>query len=96
MLEAILWEKLDSVGKVADVCLPLLIMHGDKDDMIPLEQGERVYHAARKGGVDVEFVRFEGQGHKNINDAQEYQEIVQNFLQRHSTEEAMEKQAQTT
>ena len=73
---------------VGNVCLPLLLMHGDKDDMIPLEQGERVYHATRKVGVDVEFVRFEGHGHKNINHAQGYQEIVQGFLQRHSTEEA--------
>ena len=42
---------------------PFLIVHGTKDDLVPLEQSELLEVALRKAGVDVTLVKIEGGGH---------------------------------
>ena len=41
-------------------------MHGDKDDVVPIAQSERMEAALRKAGASVEFVRVHGGGHGMI------------------------------
>ena len=42
---------------------PFLIMHGDKDDLVPHHQSELLNEALKKAGVDVTFKTVEGAGH---------------------------------
>lgn len=37
----------DNLGKIAKLKVPLLIIHGDQDEIIPVEMGRRLYAAAR-------------------------------------------------
>jgi uncharacterized protein len=38
----------DSLAKIGDVRAPLLVLHGDRDDHVPLEQAQRIYAAANE------------------------------------------------
>ena len=40
-----------------------LIIHGEKDDTVPIEQGEILYKALSKEGVFVKFIRVKNGGH---------------------------------
>jgi len=64
--------ELDSLSKIAAYRGPLLISHGDADELIPFEQGERLYAAAagRK-----QFVRIPGGGHNDPQTAEYYQAL---------------------
>ena len=42
---------------------PLLVLHGDADRVIPVEQGQKLALLADSLGAKVEFVVYEGEGH---------------------------------
>jgi len=42
---------------------PTLIVHGEADERCPIGQGEQMFVALKKTGVDVEFVRYPGGSH---------------------------------
>jgi acetyl esterase/lipase len=42
---------------------PFLILHGDKDNVVPYNQSERMVAALKKAGVECYFVTVEGGGH---------------------------------
>jgi acetyl esterase/lipase len=42
---------------------PFLIMHGDKDPLVPLDQSRRLYEALKGAGVETNFHIVEGAGH---------------------------------
>ena len=43
----ILRARYDALSKIAGVTVPVLILHGDKDDVVPLDAGRRLFEAAR-------------------------------------------------
>lgn len=47
-------------------CPPFLIMHGDKDNLVPLRQSQIMESALKKEGVPVELVVVEGKGHGTL------------------------------
>nr|WP_197969924.1 alpha/beta hydrolase [Mesobacillus harenae] len=59
--------------------LPLLIIHGDKDELVPTEMGNRLYDAA-KGDKDIWIVP--GAGHTDAYTVaeEEYQQRLQEFM----------------
>ncbi len=42
---------------------PTLIVHGEADERCPIGQGEQMFVALKKAGVEVEFVRYPGGSH---------------------------------
>ena len=42
---------------------PILIVHGDKDELVPISQSESFYEALKKAGVDAELIRVKNAGH---------------------------------
>jgi fermentation-respiration switch protein FrsA (DUF1100 family) len=41
-------NKLDSVGKISRVGCPVLVAHGERDQLIPAAQGQKLFDAARE------------------------------------------------
>jgi dipeptidyl aminopeptidase/acylaminoacyl peptidase len=71
---------------VADrITRPLLILQGDKDDVVPLAQSEAISRAAQKNGVEVEMKVYEGEGHgwRRLATVLDELERVDRFLRRH-------------
>jgi fermentation-respiration switch protein FrsA (DUF1100 family) len=45
---ALLRTKYDSLSKIPEIRVPLLVLHGDRDDVVPYEQGRRLFEAANQ------------------------------------------------
>jgi dipeptidyl aminopeptidase/acylaminoacyl peptidase len=42
---------------------PFLIVHGDRDAVVPIRQAQRLYEALSQAGCNVKFVPLAGEGH---------------------------------
>jgi uncharacterized protein len=75
----LLRHHFDSISRLPAVRAPLLVLHGDADDLIPHEHGRRV--AAAAGGRS-EFVLLRGAGHPALADdpAGRGMDAVERFL----------------
>jgi len=57
-------DQFHSDARIARVHVPLLIMHGDRDEAIPFHFGERLFALANE---PKQLVRFPGGGHDNLD-----------------------------
>ena len=62
----ILTQNFDTLSKIREVKVPVLITHGTRDTIVPFHMGERLYAAAN---APKRFVRVEGAGHHNLSGA---------------------------
>ncbi len=58
-----LWIRLSPFFKVDQVTTPTLVMCGQLDWNVPLQNSEQLYQALRKLGIETELVIYPGQGH---------------------------------
>ncbi len=63
---------------------PFLIMHGDKDELVPLGQSELLHAALEKAGVPSRLNVVPGAGHGFAG--REVDAVVDEFLDRHLKE----------
>src|ERR1700730_8075277 len=69
-------DRFRSDERIARVTAPLLIMHGGRDDTIPIDFGERLFAVAREPN---QFVRFPEGGHNDL-DAYGATETARHFI----------------
>ncbi len=55
-------SKLDAIGKVPQIKLPKLVLHGDRDEIVPFDLGRKLYDAAAD---PKSFYTIEGAGHND-------------------------------
>ena len=55
-------SRFDSLAKISGVQAPVMVLHGDMDDIVPIDIGRRLYDAAN---VPKRFYTIEGAGHND-------------------------------
>lgn len=55
--------RYDSIHKIKDVHVPLLILHGDRDRIVPVQMGRQLFEAANE---PKHFFPIDGAGHNDI------------------------------
>jgi len=76
-------ESYASIDKVAELRCPVLVIHGDRDELIPLEEGLALYEAAPQ---PKRLWVVEGAGHNDVSlvAGQAYAERIAAFLREHA------------
>jgi hypothetical protein len=76
----LLRTKYDSLSKIADVRAPLLVLHGDRDDVVPFESGRKLFEAA---GEPKRFYTIRGAGHNDtyVVGGREYFRALREFVE---------------
>lgn len=71
--------KYDSLSKIRNIKVPTLIMHGDKDELVPFEQGWKLYEEANE---PKKFYTIPGAAHNDthIVGGEEYFDVIRNFV----------------
>lgn len=74
---------LDNVGKMERVQLPLLVIHGERDNLLPVEHGQELFDASPVD--DKTILRITGAGHNDIlwMGQQRYFEAMRQFVRDH-------------
>lgn len=78
---SILRTRYDVVEKIKKVKAPILVLHGDRDDVVPFTQGKKVFEAAPE---PKEFYTIRGAGHNDtfIVGGDAYFTALKNFIDR--------------
>jgi acetyl esterase/lipase len=77
-------EKADPIHFIAKDAAPFLILHGDKDPLVPVAQSKILDEALKKAGVESTLVVIEGAGHggPDFSSPEKLQKIT-DFLDKH-------------
>ncbi|HKC13881.1 MAG TPA: alpha/beta hydrolase [Vicinamibacteria bacterium] len=80
-LSPFLRTRYDNLAKVGRLKVPLLVVHGDRDEVVPFAQGRRVFEAAPE---PKRFHRIVGAGHNDtyLRGGEAYWEALDEFLER--------------
>ncbi|MGD0898188.1 MAG: alpha/beta hydrolase [Thermoguttaceae bacterium] len=77
-------RKASPLSYVGKDSAPFLIMHGDKDDVVPLAQSEVLAEALKKAGVEVNLVIVKGNGHGGPGfNSPENRRLIEDFFAGH-------------
>ncbi|MGI8741012.1 MAG: prolyl oligopeptidase family serine peptidase [Bryobacteraceae bacterium] len=71
-----LYWKYSPVRYAKDVKTPTLLLHGEADQRVPLEEGEQFFRALRHFGVPAELVIFPREGHGLRNEPKHAVELL--------------------
>ena len=76
-------SEFDNVTAAGQLKIPLLVVHGDADTLVPIKQGKRVFDAAR---TQKQFYVIEGAGHNDtyIVGGKDYVDTLADFCNRHA------------
>ena len=77
-------RKASPITYVGKDAAPFLIMHGDKDDLVPLAQSEVLAEALKKAGVEVKLQVVKGSGHGGpAFISPESRKLIEDFFAKH-------------
>jgi fermentation-respiration switch protein FrsA (DUF1100 family) len=68
----LMWDRFDSAAAIGKVRMPLLIVHGDQDDLIPIGMGRRLFDLANPPKA---FVAIAGAGHNDLPERGVYDQV---------------------
>jgi acetyl esterase/lipase len=72
---------IDVVPLITKDTPPFLVLHGDKDDLVPLEQSQALYEGLQKAGIDSDFIVVNNAAHGDPLFCQdEVREIIAAFI----------------
>ena len=79
-VSALLRTKYDSLSKIGNVRAPLLVLHGDRDEVVPFEGGRKLFEAA---GEPKRFYTISGAGHNDtyVVGGREYFSVLREFVE---------------
>jgi fermentation-respiration switch protein FrsA (DUF1100 family) len=80
-------DKYDSIGKIKDVHMPLLLLHGEADQVVPVKFGKELFAAANE---PKQAVYIPDAGHNNVYNLK-VQQIVLNFIAHLPTDQLLNK-----
>lgn len=60
----ILTQNFDTLSKVAELRMPVLVAHGTRDAIVPFHMGERLFEAIK---APKKLIKVEGAGHHNLS-----------------------------
>lgn len=79
-------KDVSPVRRAGEVGVPVLLMHGTDDDIVPYRQAEEFIKAMKKAGKPLEFIEFKDVGHQ-IDDSADrikFLSAVEVFLAKHN------------
>jgi fermentation-respiration switch protein FrsA (DUF1100 family) len=63
-IDLVLTQRFDALKRIPEVKVPVMIVHGTRDAVVPFAMGEKLYAAAT---APKQFVKVEGGSHHNLS-----------------------------
>ena len=63
-VDLVLTQEFDALKKISELTMPVVVVHGTRDAIVPFEMGEKLYAAAK---APKRFIKVEGGSHHNLS-----------------------------
>ncbi len=83
-IDIVLTQRFDSMGKMRSLKIPLLLVHGTDDDIVPAHMSQQLYGATiASGNANSTLILIEGGDHNSLPSfgGDRYSEPIQTFVQ---------------
>ncbi|SUZ52004.1 uncharacterized protein METZ01_LOCUS4858, partial [marine metagenome] len=82
LLGWLVWNHFDSISRICQIDAPILVLHGDQDEIVPISQGRKLYEAANQ---PKRFQTLEGAAHNDTYEVagEQYWGAIESFLAEH-------------
>ncbi len=83
-IDTVLTQQFDSIGKMRSLKIPLLLIHGTDDDIVPVSMSQQLYGATIvSGNANSTLILIEGGDHNSLPSfgGDRYSEPIQTFVQ---------------
>ena len=70
--------------KIKSITIPTLIIHGDKDEIIPVEEGSELYRNSGSRYKTIEIIPAAGHNDLMISGKNQYFDSIEVFIKNHS------------
>lgn len=79
LISSLAGNSFDSITKITNIKIPVLVIHGTKDRVIPYSMGKEIFDAIKS---KKKFITIEGAGHNDLHDnyGNEYWKPIFGFL----------------
>lgn len=77
--------QISPINSIDKITMPVLLIHGERDSIVDIEQSEEIFDAMKDAGKSVEFIELE-KGNHNISDANNRKitlEAMGKFVKKH-------------
>ncbi|XP_065833525.1 lysophosphatidylserine lipase ABHD12-like [Oscarella lobularis] len=73
-------EKFDSLSRISNLTCPILVLHGSRDQVVPIDHGHKIHEEGVRTGRSITFHEFPDAGHKTIKDDPNVETILRHFF----------------
>lgn len=79
-------DEISPIKHVADVTIPVLIIHGKDDTVVPMGQSTSMTDAMKRSGKDITFVQYDHEDHWETNETArtDMMKVIVGFLKTHN------------
>ncbi|TNE31171.1 MAG: alpha/beta hydrolase [Alphaproteobacteria bacterium] len=81
-IDLLLKDRYDNIKKIGNVNMPLLVIHGTDDNIVPQAEGAGLYNAAPQPKA---FASIDGGGHNNLWDFTQTPAVITAFTEENTT-----------
>lgn len=78
-LDRVALDAASPAMRAGEVRVPILLMHGEFDEIVPPEQSRDMRKALEKAGKTVRYIEFAGQGHRRWDTDEEIRQIEESI-----------------
>lgn len=75
-------KNISPKNEIPNINIPILLIHGDKDSQIPVENSKILYEASNKDTTELWIVKNADHGHAHSLYPKEYEERIFNFFEK--------------
>jgi hypothetical protein len=76
-------KKVDVASKVKNAKIPVLVIHGDKDDFVPTQNGYEIFDALPEDKRDIKIIKGAGHVESIVVDKNGYKNKIKEFLNKY-------------
>ncbi len=82
ILSIFIRNRFNNLKRISEIKAPCLLIHGEQDELIPVDHCKKLYQACKSKSVDKDIKLFHGMNHNDYDEKEHLLKPLKTFLKR--------------